>query len=791
MRRAAYSWQLLIPAVLAGPVTVSAQAADPTPAVVAAAASDSGQLAEIVVTAERRTENLQKTSVALQVLSGAAISRDGIVQPQDLTSAVPGLVVGTGGPSPQFYVRGVGDLSAIPLSNPAIATNLDGVYLAEPAAVNGNFFDLQRVEVLKGPQGTLYGRNASGGAINIISNPPRLGYTGGYLDLQDGNYSAMTSDGAVNVPIGGTFALRAAFQVVDRKGYLSDGFDDDRHQSVRLQGLWRPSSAVSLLLGADAVHMGGKGAGFVYLPHPAGTNAWEGVTSEASNALLGTAVTAAGLCAPAAAFPSGAAPAFACPALRVAPGVSVPQVALFNPLNGSGEHQDNDFWGVHAQFDWHLPFATLTVIPAYRSASERYVAYPSYPFFEQPSTSGETTLEARLSRDSTRLKWVGGVYFFNEDQHYDTGVSAGLVQNVRTQVSAHTRSYAAFGQMTYSIVPAWRLIAGLRYTDDEHQIAGVASTLYPAVSTNPAAICLNPTVSACPIERFNGNRPFRNGSWKLGTEFDLTQNLMLYLTASTGFKSGGFNQNAANSPPGTTRAQVYLPEKLLAFEAGAKNRFLHQRLQANLEAFYWIYQDHQEPHVLIDGQGNASFEFSNAGRARMYGLDPDITLLVTPRDKLHLLGEYLDSKYTSFSYVSQVPVTTGCAERPGSTGYLIDCSGFQLAHASKWSGSLSYEHNVLLPGDATLALDVSAQYASWRWLQIEFTPAERVPSYVVENASLTYTSGSGTWSVSVFGRNLGDRPVYTSGNANGFGPQLFSASIGPPRTYGASIHWSF
>ena len=383
------------------------------------------------------------------------------------------------------------------------------------------------------------------------------------------------------------------------------------------------------------------------------------------------------------------------------------------------------------------------------------------------------------------------MYFYNENQTYTSGVDAGLVQDARYDVSQQTRSYAAFGQLTYSLADPWRLIAGVRFTDDERQIAGQSYTVFPALSMNPATVCLNPAVAECLAETFEGSRTFRNLSWKAGTEYDLTAQSMLYATAATGFKAGGFNQNAASTPPGTTQAQPYEPEKLLAFELGSRNRFLNERLQVNVEAFYWRYTDHQEPHVLIDAQGNASFQFSNAGRAKLYGVDPDITFLATRADKLHLLGEYLQSQYSTFQYLAAFPVVTGCAQNHTASGYLVDCSGYQLAHAAKWSGTFGYEHDFLLPYDATLALNVDSQYASWRWLQIEFTPEERAPSYVTANIDLTYTTGSGAWALSGYIRNITDRAVYTSGNANAFGPETFAATIGAPRTFGASLHWKF
>jgi iron complex outermembrane receptor protein len=757
-----------------------------------AQSQDTG-IEEVTVTAERRVGSLQKSSLALQVLSSDELEKKGILGPKDLMQEVPGLAIGTGGPEPQVYIRGIGDLSAISLSNPAVATNIDGVYIARPAATNAGFFDLARVEVLKGPQGTLYGRNASGGALNLITNQPNLDSLGGHVNLELGNYSDVNADGALNIPLSSSLAVRGAFQVVNRQGYLTDKLDDDKHEAGRLQALWKPSDDMSLLVAADYGHMGGKGAGFVYLPSP-GNNPWEGITSPASNSYLARAIAAAGLCVPVSAFPPPAtakSSAGACPGLTVAPGVTLPQIGLFNPLDGGLAYQNNMLFGVHSQFDWNLGFATLTLLPAFRYTDEQYTTFPAYPFFQHPAVSDETTLEARLSNDNGPLKWVAGLYFFNENQRYTSGVAAGLVQNVTFHVAPHTESYAAFGQGTYSLADDLRLIGGLRYTEDDRNIRGETYSIFPAVSRNPAALCLNPSVAACLTESYQGDHSFYSLSWKAGIEHDLTPQSMAYATVSTGFKAGGLDQNVAPSPAGTNQAQVYYPEKLLAYEAGVRNRFLDNHLQVNLEGFLWVYRDHQEPHVLIDGEGNAAFGFVNAGKATLYGLDPDITFKVTEADTLHLVAEWIQSRYNSFNYQSAFPVATSCAETGATGAFTIDCSGKQLAHVSKWSGNIGYDHRFQLPQDASLVFSVDAQFASAKWLQIEFSPAERAPGYVTEDASLAYYPPSGNWSLTGYVRNIANKAIYSSGNANAFGPQTFAAAIGSPRTFGARLHYEF
>ena len=201
-----------------------------------------GVLEEIIVTAQRREETLQKSSLSIQVVSDDELWRAGVAQASDLNRLVPGIQIAGGGNAAQIYIRGVGDFAASPLSNPAVAVNVDGVYISRPQGVNSSFYDLERLEVLRGPQGTLYGRNASGGALNLITNRPsldcveRLGRASGL-----GNYSLFEAQGAINVPLGDTVAIRAAANVVQRDGYLSDDTNDEDTTAGRVRLLWQPS----------------------------------------------------------------------------------------------------------------------------------------------------------------------------------------------------------------------------------------------------------------------------------------------------------------------------------------------------------------------------------------------------------------------------------------------------------------------------------------------------------------------------------------------------------------------
>jgi len=293
---------------------------------------------------------------------------------------------------------------------------------------------------------------------------------------------------------------------------------------------------------------------------------------------------------------------------------------------------------------------------------------------------------------------------------------------------------------------------------------------------------------------------------------------LLYATYSTGFKAGGFNQSATATPDSTT-ALAYNPEVLTAYELGSRNRFLDDRLQVNLEAFYWKYHDHQEPHLITDGQGVFSLDYVNAGDATAYGLDIDVVTKVTPDDSVHLAVEWLHSVYDSFSYeepadpsgapfqrgagngyasfnpFSPQAATTGCAvtaltSGPNAGGERVNCAGFPLTHAPRWSGSLGYEHKFAFADGSSLSAAVDANFATHRYLADDFLPSEDAPSYVVENVYLTYAAPRNRWSVQLFVRNLSDAVVYTGGT-EGVVAGFVAGTIGPPRTFGgrATVHF--
>ena len=713
---------------------------------VPAADSNSG-ITEIVITAQHRSENIQKSSLAIQAVSGKQLVTAGVTQAKDLNAIVPGLQIATGGTATQIFIRGVGDFSANPSSNPGVAFNVDGIYVGRPEAVGATFYDVERVEVLKGPQGTLYGRNAAGGAINLITRKPDLSGYSGNLSLTGGNYGMIEGEGAVNVPLAPKLAARVAFDVVSREGYLNDGTDDDKHQAGRIRLLWAPSDTVSLLTSVDYAYTGGKGPGFVTSGLPAESNPWTAAGSAAGLAVLRSQRPLGPLLASTASWKDNG-------------------YVHNTSVNASTEFKDDMGW------------ATLTILPAYRHFSDNELNFPGFAN-EERFHSDEFTTEARLSHDDEKMHWSGGLYYYNESEKGQIDEVDGLVfSDLIHYPLIATQSYAAFGQASYSILKDLRIIGGARYTVENRKVESTGQSLtFGAPAANSVA----------------ARHDFYSFTWKTGLEYDLAPENMVYFTASTGYKAGGINlEPAPNS---------FAPEKLTAFELGSRNRFFDRRLQVNLEMFRWDYDNHQENVLGFDNTGVPNFLTVNAGSATIEGFSADTQAKITPSDTFRLYAEYNHTIYDKFLLNEAAPtfnpLSTSCPVGPlhlSSAGLPIvteNCAGFQLARAPTWAGSVGWEHRFALANGGKIITNASAQFATSRWGAVDFSVNERFPSYVVGNVDLTYMPENARWSLTGFVHNIANEAVYTGGLQQSFAPPLFASTISPPRTFGGRLNLEF
>ncbi|MGE4409427.1 MAG: TonB-dependent receptor [Sphingobium sp.] len=741
-------------------------------------ASSTAGIQEIVVTAQFRRESAQKAAVSIDVLSADTLAKAGVVQATDIARIAPGVQITQGGSALQVYIRGAGDFSTTSYSNSAVAQNYDGVFAARSQYVAGTFFDLERVEVLKGPQGTLYGRNATGGALNIIPVQPKLGRFEGYASAGFQNYNGFSAEGAINIPVGENAAIRASYQGVSRDGYISDGTDDDKHHSFRLQFKAEPTDDVTLRLGMNYQHLGGRGPGkVVYAP---------------------TAPSAPGLVNSQPIIPSDRWTSINDSLNDLISQVTAPPGIY--PLDTSLTYQDVTVWGVNGHLDWDLGPAVLTVIPAYQRVSNDSLAMPALYFSTtnyftgKPSTSDAQTLEVRLGHADDKVKWVLGGYFFNEDQNSYNTVSLGFVSDTAFIADLNTRAYAAFGELTYSLTDTLRVTGGLRYTNetkkvDGHRYALAGSLACLTGGSGPGGSCELLTSAGTNV---NGKYKANRVNYKVGVEFDVAPQSMLYASVVTGFKSGG--QSNADIDP-------YKPEDVTAYTIGSKNRFFGNMLQLNAELFYMDYRDRQENFSQLDRGGAQVSSLFNAGKAVAKGASVDMTLRPTRADSFRVAVEYTDSKYKDFTYysykTSSPDPTTTCLVNAVPNGnaqvgyWTINCDGFQLPRTPKWSGTVSYSHTFDLASGAEIEFSPDMSFASSRWLSAEFVENARAKGYALFNASLTYRAPDDRYSIQLFMRNIGDKAVYNGTQQYPFIANYNGNDIAPPRTYGARFRVHF
>jgi iron complex outermembrane receptor protein len=751
----------LAASVAALAVSMQAQAQD-LPAAPGSQVGDASdrQIQDIVVTASRRSESVQDSSLSIAVVGGERLAQQGVSQATDLGAVVPGLTVSLGGGTVQTYLRGVGSFATDAAAESAIAYNINGVYISRPNGIGPIFFDLDRVEVLKGPQGTLYGRNATGGAINLITKRPTTALSGEF-SAEIGNYDLVKLTGAVG---GGTekLAVRAAAQYTYHDGYLTDGYDDQDSVASRLTVLAQPTEATELLVTGEYARIQNQGAATVKrsslspMPDDPWTGPSIGNTQQPPTAFIpgGTRITDEG----------------------------------FNNI---------ELKAVSAELNIDLGGATLTFIPAYRDTKASYLTFTPGFRFETDETSQQQSYELRMGNDGARLKWVAGLYYFDEQQTQFYTLRALPIQFGTTQTDLSTKAYAAFGEATLGITDTIRLIAGGRYSRDEKRQTGRSDAILPAPATT---------------DNF-GARNFENFSWRLGAEADVGPASMLFGTASTGYKAGGF------FPSVPFPNNSFRPEKLTAFTVGSRNQFLDRTLQVNIEGFYWKYDDKQERFLGATPSGTTGLLTTNAGKATLWGANLDVLLKPSRNGQLRFAVEYLNTKYDSFIYnvynasvppvLNSYPAQATSCSLGAVTPYTandfvpalrfdsnqsVDCSGKSLVRAPKWTGSAGYQHSFDLPGGSRIVAAVDGQFSSSQYLSPDFIEAGRDDGYVTINADVTYEF-SKHLSISAWGRNLTEQAIYTGGGrypfsrgvAAGGDPTLFYANLRAPRTYGLTL----
>lgn len=776
-------------------------------------------LGVIVVTAQRKSEDVQKAAIPINVVSANDLAVAGAADTTVLNKVAPSLFITRGGGTlTSFFIRGVGNFSNNSFSDPAVAFNYDGVYIARPTATATTFFDLQRIEVLKGPQGTLYGRNATGGAVNLIPAKPKLGDAEAAVSMGYGNAEAIDAEAMVNVPLAQNAALRLAGRIMDNDGYNADGTDDSNVQAVRGQLYWEGAN-LNIRLAADYSHLGGLGAGasfngaFRYAP---------GAPASAS-APANYVYTPSGL-DERSGFYSPEGRAYFANVVNAGP--------FNNPAPIDLPFIDNENWGVHAEANLDSSLGTFTFVPAYREGKvNNRFSGPAFRAGWTVEDTRQTSFELRL--DGKRLgpvDWlVGAIYF---DEHIDSNASFNqyAVQNIQ-DFTLSNKAWAAFGRVILHAGDRLRLTGGMRYTRDKktisaNTIAVINQCTVPVIPPNfapcaggaslPSALSLADLQAAIPAADLPAGFPaapysavpfgpagnillyvpgsyasgFRKGqiTYRVGVEADILDNSLAYISYESGYRSGGFNLTYGH--------ETFAPEYIKAFTVGLKNRLFDNRVILNVEGFYWRYRNQQLAHLGLDNRGSASFFTENIGRSKIWGVDVDATIQIRRNTVLTGAVQYLDTETADFIYTVPdtnnlgIPPATTCPSTDSGAVFTVDCSGNPLLNSPKWSINAGLDQTFEL-GDHKIVVNVSGRYRSNRMIGFDYLPQQNSGGTFEADASLQFGQIDDRWTITGWVRNLTNENIPTLAQYNSISGGVLTTAYQPPRTYGVKAAFRF
>ena len=750
---------------------------------------------EIVVTAQNRAQNVQDVPIAIQVIDGEAVEKAGISDITGIQRLAPAVQITSDTTLTRVTVRGVGTNDNAETQDASIVVNIDGEYINRPTVMNASLFDLERVEVLRGPQGTLYGRNGTGGAINFITRKfgKELGFN---LAASYGNFDHVLIQGGIDLPIGDIGGVRVAGSYSKRDGYFShpnsavDSGDDDT-RAGRISLSLRPTDALTVDLavdvsGADKIianqafvnyNPGGGGLGFnaALVPGPGcDQNGFQRV---------------------------GADPRFVLCIPQNTNGLSTINRRRYTAAGRAPGDYEQDSKAVRGKFSYDFGPATLTYTGGYRTTDEtsNVALSPAFLFKNFKNDVKTQSHELRLNGgDDDGFQWQAGAFYFKENLDIERGLfngppffppfllgaNGGYINYFKREV--FSKSVSAFGQADIPISNQLTAVVGARYTDDKRRAifnnfqGGIATPASPLFNAGQVRITAAPTSVTRPSAQAG------KFTWLVGLNYEPAPDTLIYGKVSTGFKAGGFDS-----------VGDYAPETNTAYEAGIKKSFGSSSI--NFSGFYYDYKDLQAAVLLDTTIGGQVF---NAGGATIWGLELDASIKVFDGGRFTASVNYLDSKYDDFlaSFAvfcaSETHPTLGCLTGLGdldtdlTTAPITQPSlaGNRTPQAPRWVIAAGYEHTFDLGGAGTLTPSIFTRFKSSYFLDVFNFNDSRQKSLTQTDASLEWRDSSEKFGIQLFVRNLENKlPLTFAGFTAAGNDDIYNFQFAPPRTYGVRL----
>jgi iron complex outermembrane receptor protein len=709
-------------------------------------------IGEIVVTAQRRAESNLSIGMNLTALSGDVVAEQRIQQVFDLQGRVPNLDVKeqVPGAMPVVTIRGVGLNDFGAANSPSAGVYIDQIYVASIAMMAFDMYDVERLEVLKGPQGTLYGRNSTAGALNIITRKPRSEFEG-YAVLGYGDYEMLEIEGAVNAPLGEAGALRLSGKTVQQgEGYWTsrelpgESIGERDIASGRLQLALQPSEGFDLNLKVEASRSRSE------MGQPE---------------FFGTIDPGSG--APCAPILAGRIDNTQC-------------TDLLGYTDTDGDPFQGD-WARDAQYDIDSAGATLLMNaalgPTTLTSVTGYVDFErtfdidvdATPFrqldFVETDAIEQFSQELRLAGGSERLEWILGGFYSRDD--VETNIPGGHDDLLLTQtlvlVDQTTTSAAAFAHGEWFLTDALSIVSGLRYTWEEREYAGGTTDLNPyGLSCLLSPVCAPGFAGPFELTSVDSKIEDSNWSWRVGLEYEPEQGSLAYATVSRGVKSGGFFSGIS-----TTNLQLepFDPEELTAYEVGYKRSF--DRAYVNTSVFYYDYTDIQT-FIAVDIGPFTIQRLGNVDEATVYGVDLEAAWLPASGLTLQASVGWLETELGAFSTLTgEVPEGNKLPNAPDLT----------LGALARWERELSARLSGFIQADAS--------YSDAVFKDAINDPIIAADSYTVWNARIGLRESDGAWEAALWGKNLGDEQYVVQALNSGLGGG--NRNFNAPRTVGASF----
>lgn len=728
-------------------VTAQPTPAEPIKGISAAKAPENqpANQGEIVVTATRREQALQDVPIAVTALGGNTLAAARINNTAELAEKVPNLNITQQVSAFVVYLRGVGQLATNPGQEPSVATYVDGVYQPSPFSALLSLADVQRVEVIKGPQGTLFGRNATGGLINVITKDPTQDFHGTAL-LSYGNFETVRASGYVTGGIAnGVAADFAGYYLNQGKGVgrnLATGkrLEGTENLDLRSKLLIEPTDTTKIRISGNYTHNhSAQGNNLAILP---------------PSVAFGTFTHTGG----------------------------------FYDVNSDLEPRNSQTnWQVSGRIDQEFnPFNLVSItsyshVKAIEQEDADTTPIPLLHFFGSQKSKIFTQEVQLVSKKGSPLDWIVGAYYFNSDAEGTPGgvalrgVAFGcLTCGVNFRSHLKTDSIAGYAEATYQVLPNFDLTAGVRYTSDKKRLSSLTDVVTSGVVTATVPGFGSPPGFA-PGE---AKKTFNKWTYRAIAAYHFTRDIMGYVSYSRGFKSGGYDTAAANGIP-------YDPEVVDAYEAGLKTQFLDHQLTFNTAAFLYNYKGLQLP-VLLPGTTSVQATL-NAANAKVKGLDIDGSYHPSRYFNLTFGLGLLDSKYENFKNApctvlnpdGSVSGTPGTATQPAG---FCDVSGNDLIHAPRFTANIGGTGTLPTSvGDFTLSANLSHQ-GRFFW---DVTNRLRQDAYDLVNGTVGWTPKGGMFEVDAFVENLFNKKYYMAQYVQAAFPDRYQA--GRPRMYGIEL----